>query len=119
MMELPFSIVAFLRFINEKPIFLVMFSAFHPLLLFLMFIPLGILKRLNIYNFQQDKSMFIYFIMLVLMTGWVLGFVSQILLLFMDVPGIKMLLIYICMYICILFFYLFNAKPTRKYIDNF
>ena len=54
----------------------------------------------------------------VFIVGWLLGFMSQTLLMFISVPGIKMLLIYIAMYLCIAGFFVTNAHALSKRING-
>jgi hypothetical protein len=55
-------------------------------------------------------------ITLILAFGWIIGFASQILLFFIGINGLKMLLIYLSMYICIVAFVTFNVKKLKKQI---
>ncbi len=117
-MELPFSFIDILRHIESEPGVLVAFSAFHPFALLLLTIPLWLFKKLGIYKPAETLGIFGFSMVVIMMVGWLLCFVSQILLMFMGVEGMKMLLIYISMYFCITGFVIVNAKGLQKQFDR-
>ena len=117
-MELPFSFIDILRSIESEPGVLVAFAAFHPFALLLLTIPLWLFKKLGIYKPAETLGIFGFSVVVIMMVGWLLGFVSQILLMFMGVQGMKMLLIYISMYFCITGFVIVNARGLQKQFDR-
>ena len=117
-MELPFNIIEILRHIEAEPGVLVAFAAFHPFVLLLLTIPLWIFKKIGIYKPAQTLGLFGFCVVLIMMVGWLLGFVSQILLMFMGVAGLKMLLIYLSMYLCIAACVVVNARGLMKKFEQ-
>lgn len=112
------SIYYFLHFIEDKPILVAMFAAFHIILLLL--IPI-FYKPFNhlVSGKSETMSNFQFSLGTVIAIGWVLGFISQMLLFFMGVPGIKLVLIYISMYMVIIAFVSANVQSLRKQFDKF
>jgi len=113
-MELSFNIIDILRNVEAEPGVLVAFAAFHPFALILLIIPLWIFKKIGIYKPVQELGIFGFSVVVIMMVGWLLGFVSQILLMFMGVSGLKMLIIYLSMYFCITAFVIVNATGLKK-----
>ena len=118
-MELPFNIIDILRIIEAEPGVLVAFAAFHPFALMILMIPLWIFKKVGIYTPSQELGMFGFSVVCIMTVGWLLGFVSQILLMFMGVSGLKMLMIYFAMYLCITAFVIANISGLRKKFDRY
>ncbi len=116
-MELSFNFIDILRNIVAEPGILVAFAAFHPFALMLLIIPLWILKKIGIYKPIQNLGIFGFSVVVIMMVGWLMGFVSQILLMFMGVSGLKMLMIYLSMYLCITAFVIVNAAGLKKKFD--
>lgn len=117
-MELHFNFIDLLRHIHDEPGILVAFAAFHPFALLLLTIPLWILKKVGLYKPVQTLGIFGFSVVCIMMGGWLIGFVSQMLMMFMGVPGIKMLLIYIAMYLCITAFVMVNAAGLKKKFEH-
>ncbi|WP_312769062.1 hypothetical protein [Epilithonimonas sp.] len=117
-MELPFEIINIIRNIDAEPGTLVAFAAFHPFALIVLIIPLWILKKIGLYKPVQNLNLFGFSIVVIFTVGWLLGFVSQILLMFVGVSGLKMLMIYFSMYLCISAFVIVNASGLRKKFDQ-
>lgn len=117
-MELPFNLIEILRHIESEPGVLVAFASFHPFALLLLTIPLWIFKKIGIYKPVEKLGLFGFCVVVIMMVGWLMGFVSQILLMFMGVSGLKMLLIYFAMYLCITAFVIVNAKGLQKKFDQ-
>jgi hypothetical protein len=114
-MEFPFNSIAIIESINREPGLLVGFAAFHPIVLLLVLLfPLWILKKIGIYTPKETYGVFGVSVTIIFGIGWILGFVSQILLLFTGVSGLRMLLIYLSMYLCITAFVIANAKSLQK-----
>ena len=117
-MELPFNFIDILRSIEAEPGVLVAFAAFHPFALLLLTIPLWILKKVGIYKPIQNLGIFGFSLVVICTVGWLLGFVSQILLMFMGVSGLKMLMIYFSMYLCVTAFVIVNATGLKKIYEK-
>lgn len=117
-MELPFNIIDILPTIEAEPGFLVAFAAFHPFALLLLTIPLWIFKKAGVYTPAQELGIFGFSVVVIMMVGWLMGFVSQILLMFMGVSGLKMLMIYFAMYLCITAFVIVNANGLKKIYEK-
>ncbi len=117
-MELPFNFIDILRNIVAEPGILVAFAAFHPFALLLLTIPLWIFKKMGIYKPAQELGIFGFSVAVIMMVGWLMGFVSQILLMFMGVAGLKMLMIYLSMYLCITAFVIVNATGLKKTFER-
>lgn len=113
-MELPFEIIKILKYVEREPGILVAYAAFHPVALLLLYIPFIVFKKIGLYKPKDTLSKFGFSLTMTILVGWIMGFVSQILLFFMGVSGIKMLLIYLSMYLCIIFYVLFNANGLQK-----
>lgn len=122
-MELSSKFFELANYINREPGVLVAFASFHPLLLLVLGIPLFLLKKIGLDLGKINFGKFGVCVAMIIGIGWVLGFFSQILLMFMGVSGIKMLLIYISMYLVLTVFVLANFKTfekesVTKYISN-
>ncbi len=116
-MESTFNIIEIIRHIESEPGILVAFAAFHPFALLLLTIPLWIIKKIGIYKPSEELGIFGFAVVCIMTVGWLMGFVSQILLMFMGISGLKMLLIYFAMYLCITAFVITNAAGLRKKFD--
>ena len=116
-MESTFNIIEIIRHIEREPGILVAFAAFHPFALLLLTIPLWIIKKIGIYKPSEELGIFGFSVVCIMTVGWLMGFVSQILLMFMGISGLKMLLIYFAMYLCITAFVITNAAGLRKKFD--
>ncbi|MBV6881627.1 hypothetical protein NG800_016885 [Epilithonimonas ginsengisoli] len=117
-MELPFNIIDILRTIEAEPGFLVAFAAFHPFAIMVLAIPLWIFRKMGVYKPAEELGMFGFSVVVIFMLGWLLGFVSQILMMFMGIPGLKMLMIYLSMYLCITAFVIVNAYGMKKWYER-
>lgn len=117
-MELPFNIIDILRIIEAEPGFLVAFAAFHPFAIMVLAIPLWIFRKMGVYKPAEELGMFGFSVVVIFMLGWLLGFVSQILMMFMGIPGLKMLMIYLSMYLCITAFVIVNAYGMKKWYER-
>lgn len=118
-MELPFNIIEILRLLEEKPVILVFFAAFHPVaLLLISLIPLWILRKTGLFKPKEHLGNFGFSVIFIGCVGWLLGAFSQLILLFMAIPVIKLLLIYFSMYLCLTAFTIVNLKPLRKIMEE-
>lgn len=118
-MELPFNIIETLHFLEDNPATLVFFAAFHPFaLLLISLIPMWIFRKIGLFKPKEHLSNFGFSLIFIICVGWLIGFVSQMILLFMAIPTIKMLFIYFSMYLCIAAFTIVNLKPLRKIMEE-
>lgn len=115
-MELNFSFIDLLKVIDEEPIFMVMWAAFGVFFtIFLLMIPMYIFKKLGISAYFETAFGILTGAILI---SWITGFISQMILLFSDVSGIRMLLIWIIMFVTYLMFCIFNKKTILKWINE-
>ncbi len=118
-MELSFDIIEIIRRIHEEPGILVAFAAFHPFAFLLLCIPFGVLKKTWNYTPNENIGLLSFSIIMIFAVGWILGFASQIMFLFMGIPGIKMFFIYLSMYLCITAFIIVNGRDLlNKYFKK-
>jgi len=113
-MELPFNVIELINIIDNKPIYLVAFASLHGFSFILLHIPIWLFKKIGINDSNKNLGVFGTSITFVITIGWVLGTISQSLLFFMKVSGIKMLLIYLSMYLCIIVFVISNAMKLKN-----
>lgn len=123
-MELSSKFFELAHYINREPGVLVAFASFHPIVLFVLGIPLFVLKKIGLNLGKINFGKFGVCVATIIGIGWILGFASQILLMFMGVSGIKMLLIYLSMYLVLTVFVFSNAgyftdKNHNKLMQKF
>jgi hypothetical protein len=104
-----------LRALTEQPALMVVWAAFGvPLTLLLCLIPDIILRKIGL-PLPGGLQRFFY-------TGgaitWLTGFVVMMVLLFSDISGIRMLLIWCLMYLFYSLFCIFYDRPLRKWMDS-
>ncbi|MFC6268969.1 hypothetical protein [Frigoriflavimonas asaccharolytica] len=107
----------FLKTIDSNPEYLVMFAGFQGFgWLILLLISSLFFKIFGVVATKISPFSFVNTV--IIMIGWLLGFVTQILLFFMEVPGLKMLIIFVVMYFVIAAFTISNRKALRKQFDK-
>lgn len=115
-MELNFSFIDLLKAIDREPIFMVMWAAFGVFFtIFLLMIPMYIFRKLGVSAYFKTGFGILIGTILI---SWIIGFISQIILLFSDVSGIRMLLIWIIMFVTYLVFCVFNKKAILKWVNE-
>lgn len=107
----------FLKTIEQNREYIVMFAGFQIFGFLILLIISSIFFK--IFGIVTTKITDFSFVLTVtIMIGWLLGFVSQMLLLFMGLPGLKMLLIYVVMYLLVATFTISNKNALRKQFDR-
>lgn len=112
-MELNSSIMDVIQYIELKPYVMVIWSTLGVcMLLFILLIPMYILQKLEIDTYLKNA-----FTMLIGATciSLVMGFISQIFFLLADVSGLKMLLIWVLMFLINLIFAFTHQKSIIKW----
>ena len=112
-----YSFIDLARIVNDNPLSMVLWSAFGvPLIVFIVSMLLIILRKLKIRNaFKTDTLLLIFSLVII---TWVMGFITQIIMLFTQVSGLRMLIIWIVMLICYMGFLLFNKKMIIKWAKS-
>ena len=112
-----FSFIDLALLAEQKPLLMVMWSAFGvPLAAFVVGMLLVMLRKLKIRSaFKTDTLLLL--LSLITIT-WLVGFLTQIVMLFTQVSGLRMLIIWIIMLICYLGFILFNKKMILKWAKS-
>ncbi|WP_461533168.1 hypothetical protein [Sinomicrobium sp.] len=101
--------------IEENPAFMVIWAAFGvPITSFVISIILYQLTK----KWTKQNALLTTTIAALIVVVWILGFVTQMILLFMGASGIQMLLIWIVMFLTYLIFTIFNQKSIYKFISD-
>jgi hypothetical protein len=115
-MEFSFKLFDFLQDVENKPEIMVMWAAFGiPVLMFALALPLYILRKLGLEESIKPAVSVVY---LSLSITWILGFVTMMVLLFANVTGIRMFLVWSLMFLTYLIFCIFNRKQLMKGVDH-
>jgi hypothetical protein len=85
-----------------------------PLFLAALAIPFIILRKIGI---SKASSMYA-FLAAIFVCCWIIGFITQMAFLFSGVPGIKMLLLWILMFVVCSIFVSLNYPHIKKWADN-
>lgn len=114
-MEFNSDFSAFLIALENEPGMVVIWAALIvPFSLFLIAIPAWILKKVRLdAPFEQVNNI----LTITILASWITGFISQIMLLFIGVSGIRMLFIWVAMFVTYLFFSIFNYRKLIAYFD--
>ena len=117
MMELTFNFIDLARLVEEKPAHVVTWAAFGlPLVILVISLFLSLLTKLKIRKaFKEDTLILVSSLIAIL---WLLGFITQMIFLFTEVSGLRMLIIWIVMVICYSAFVLFNSNMIIKWANN-
>lgn len=112
-MVLNFDFIPLLELFENQPVLMVFLAAFGIFFgTFILFIPFMILRRLN-KKVKIENSLRL--VTSILLLCWVIGFVTQIILFFAGVSGIKLFFIWITMLFTYVVFGLFNKKMILKW----
>jgi len=116
-MELTFNFIDLARLVEEKPAHVVTWAAFGlPLVILVISLFLSLLTKLKIRKaFKEDTLILVSSLIAIL---WLLGFITQMIFLFTEVSGLRMLIIWIVMAICYSAFVLFNSNMIIKWANN-
>lgn len=99
---------------EDNPVFMVFWSAFGvPLVVFVVGMILIVLRKLHLRKaFEIDTMLLLVSLSTI---TWIMGFITQIIMFFTQVSGLRMLIIWIVMLICYTGFLLFNRKMVLKW----
>ncbi len=109
-----YSFIDLAQWVEREPVTMVIWSAFGvPFCIFVVSMLLIILRKLHLRKaFKTDTQLLL--VSLIALT-WVIGFITQIIMLFMQVSGLRMMLIWIIMVICYFSFLMLNRKMYLKW----
>lgn len=100
---------------NDEPAFMVIWSAFGIFLCFgLLVAILKIIQKLGLGNYFGNTFTILTVVILI---SWTLGSITQILLFFSEVSGLRMFFIWIVMFMTYLVFAFLNKKMIIKGMD--
>lgn len=115
-MEFSFKLYDFLQMLEDNPQYMVMWSAFGvPLLMFALALPLYIFRKIGL---QEQAKPFANVAYISLGITWIIGFITMMIMMFTDVSGIRMFLVWSLMFITYLAFTLFNYKMLIKGVGS-
>jgi len=111
-MEFSFKSYYFLQQIDANPQYMVMWAAFGvPLLMFALALPFFIFRKVGLEKFSKPLSTIVYS---TLGITWITGFITMMILLFTEVTGIRMFLVWSLMFLTYLLFCIFYYRPLQK-----
>ena len=113
-MEFSFDFISILETIEQQPVYMVVWAAFgmffSTLILYLPII--FILRKLNkLAKIENDIGL----VVSILLLCWIIGFVTQMILFFLGVSGIKLFFIWMAMFFTYVVFGVFNKKMIVKW----
>jgi len=115
-MEFSFKFYEFLGAIEHEPEIMVIWAAFGvPAIMFALVLPLYILRKFGV---EKSIKPVVNVVYLSLGISWILGFVTMIILLFSNVTGIRMFIIWALMFLTYLFFCIFNRRQLMKGVEH-
>lgn len=115
-MEFSFNYYDFLQTLDANPDYMVMWAAFGvPVLMFALALPLFILKKIGL---QEQSKPFANVAYLSLGITWILGFITMIIMMFTEVSGVRMFLVWSLMFFTYLLFSMFNYKSLMKGVKH-
>ncbi len=116
-MVLNFNIIDLAKLVEEEPVFMVMWSAFGvPLFVLFVAMFLIFLRKLGLRKAFGPNAQ-VLLASLITIT-WLMGFITQMIMLFTQVSGLRMLIIWIVMLLCYAGFLLFNKKVVIKWAKS-
>lgn len=108
-----FDLISILETIERQPVYVVFWAAFGMFFCtFVLFVPLMILRKLN-KTAKIEKG--IGLVVSILLLCWIIGFVTQMILFFSGVSGIKLFFIWMAMFLTYVVFGVFNKKMILKW----
>lgn len=108
-----FDFIHLLEIVEDQPVLMVFWAAFGMFFgTLILFVPFMILRKLN-KKVKIENSLGL--VTSVLLLCWVIGFVTQIILFFSGVSGIKLFFIWIAMLFTYVAFGLSNKKMILKW----
>ena len=115
-MELPSNIAHLLQGVEANPVWMVMiagFGGFAVLLLLALFA--GLLWLLGL---SKAAGGLLTVLFATVLFSWFIGFITQMGLFFLGTPGIKLLLIWLVMFLLILTFCALNQGHIRRWVKS-
>ncbi|OQP58581.1 hypothetical protein [Niastella populi] len=113
MMELSFDFISILETIERQPVYVVFWAAFGMFFCsIVLFVPVIILRKLN-KTAKIDNG--IGLVASILLLCWIIGFVTQMILFFSGVSGIKLFFIWMAMFLTYVVFGVFNKNMILKW----
>lgn len=116
-MVLNFNLIDIAYLVESNPASMVIWAAFGmPFTVLIVAMLLAALRKAKIRTaFTTDTQLLL--ISLISIT-WIMGFVTQIIMLFIGVSGLRMMIIWIIMVICYFGFLMFNKKMFLKWANS-
>ena len=116
MTEFSFKFIDLVLLFEKTPMLMVMWAAFGFIFsILILLIPSMILRKMGL-TLKLDKVMGVMGVIIAL--TWVVGFITQMILLFSDVPGFKMFIIWILMLFTFIIFAITNYQMIVKYLNT-
>ncbi|HEX9601253.1 MAG TPA: hypothetical protein VF985_07185 [Mariniflexile sp.] len=116
MMGFSFDVVSILETIEQQPVYMVFWAAFGVFFsLLALFFPFMILKKINRMAKMENS---VGLIVSIVLLCWIIGFITQIILFFSGVSGIKLFFIWIAMFLTYMVFGVFNKKMILKWSNT-
>ncbi|MBO0593167.1 hypothetical protein I2486_17325 [Cellulophaga sp. E16_2] len=116
MTEFSFKFIDLVLLFEKTPMLMVMWAAFGFIFsILILLIPSMILRKMGL-TLKLDKVMGVMGVIIAL--TWVVGFITQMILLFSDVPGSKMFIIWILMLFTFIIFAITNYQMIVKYLNT-
>lgn len=109
-----YSFIDLAHLVEQNPLAMVLWAAFGlPFALFALSMLLTLLRKVKLRKaFKTDTLLLLISLILII---WIMGFTTQIIMLFAQVSGLRMMLIWIIMVICYFGFIIFNRKMVLKW----
>lgn len=108
------NFIFILEMLEDNPVIMVLWAAFGIFFSSLvLFAPLIIfLRKISVKDKAED---FIGLVTSILFICWIVGFITQMILFFSGIPGIKLFFIWISMFLTYVVFGIFNQKMILKW----
>ncbi len=112
-MEFNFDFISILEAIERQPVYVVFWAAFGMFFCTVtLFVPLMFLRKLN----KTAKiGNGIRLVVSILLLCWIIGFVTQMILFFSGISGIKLFFIWMAMFLTYVVFGIFNKNMILKW----
>lgn len=115
MMELNSSLLDLIQYVETKPATVLIWATLGMCILaFILLIPLIIIKKTGV---GKHFTNIFTLIIGVTLLSLIIGFISQLFLFFADISGLKMLIIWIVMFLINLIFAFTHQKSIIKWIS--
>jgi len=115
--NLNYSFIDLANMVEDNPVSMVIWAVFGlPFCLFIVGMLLIILRKLKLRKAFKTDTMLLFFSLITV--TWLMGAVTQMIMFFPQVSGLRMMLIWIVMVICYSAFLLFNKKMVLKWAKS-